>query len=273
MTQQTRKMALGAFLYPTGHHAAAWRHPEAQADAGINFKHYAAVAQAAEAAKFDLLFLADSAGARGKDWSALARFRPITWPISSRSTLLGALAAMTERIGLVATASTTYNEPYHLARKFASHRPYQRRPRRLEPRHLAGRGRGGNFGRDQHSSTAIRYDRAAEFLEVVIGLWDSWEDDAFLRDKASGVFFDWTRCYILDHKGGTSACAGRSTSRARRRDIPSWSRPDRPTPAEPWPPHRPTSCSPPSRRWTARRSSTGTSRRGPWPTAAHRKTS
>ena len=201
MTQQTRKMALGAFLYPTGHHAAAWRHPDAQADAGINFKHYAAVAQAAEAAKFDLLFLADSAGARGKDWSALARFSTHYVAQFEPTTLLGALAAVTERIGLVATASTTYIEPYHLARKFAS----------ID--HISG-GRAGwnlvtsgnedeafNFGYDQHPPHDERYERAAEFMEVVKGLWDSWEDDAFLRDKESGVFFDLDKVYTLDHKG------------------------------------------------------------------------
>ncbi|EWY38596.1 monooxygenase [Skermanella stibiiresistens SB22] len=194
-------MALGAFLYPTGHHAAAWRHPDAQADAGINFKHYAAVAQAAEAAKFDLLFLADSAGARGKDWSALARFSTHYVAQFEPTTLLGALAAVTERIGLVATASTTYIEPYHLARKFAS----------ID--HISG-GRAGwnlvtsgnedeafNFGYDQHPPHDERYERATEFMDVAKGLWDSWEDDAFLRDKETGVFFDLDKVYTLNHRG------------------------------------------------------------------------
>lgn len=196
-----KQMALGAFLYPTGHHAAAWRHPQAQADAGINFKHYAEIARAAEAAKFDLLFLADSAGARGEDWGALARFSTHYVAQFEPLTLLGALAAVTERIGLVATASTTYNEPYTLARKFAS----------ID--HISG-GRAGwnlvtsgnegealNFGRDRHPPHDERYRRATEFLGVVEGLWDSWEDDAFVRDKASGVFFDPEKVYSLDHEG------------------------------------------------------------------------
>src|SRR4029079_10355214 len=117
MTGRQRQLKLGAFLYPTGHHIAAWRHPQAQADAGSNFAHYSELARIAEAAKFDLIFMADGVGTRGTDTEALSRtairyvaqFEPLT--------LLSALAALTERIGFVATASTTYNEPYHIARK------------------------------------------------------------------------------------------------------------------------------------------------------------
>jgi len=115
-----RRLRVGAFLYPSGHHIAAWRHPEAQADAGVNFRHYVLLAQAAEAAKFDLVFLADGVGTRGDNvdflsrtaHSYVAQFEPIT--------LLSALAAVTERIGLVGTASTSFNEPYYIARQFAS---------------------------------------------------------------------------------------------------------------------------------------------------------
>jgi FMN-dependent oxidoreductase (nitrilotriacetate monooxygenase family) len=201
MTKRTGHLRLGAFLYPAGHHIAAWRHPEAQADAGVNFKHYVRLAQAAEAAKFDLLFLADGAGTRGDNvdflsrtaHSYVAQFEPIT--------LLSALAAVTDHVGLVATASTSFNEPYHIARKFAS----------LD--HISG-GRAGwnlvtssneheakNFNRDTHFDHAERYERAIEFAEVVGGLWDSWEDDAFLRDKAQGRFFDPARRHVLNHKG------------------------------------------------------------------------
>jgi N-acetyl-S-(2-succino)cysteine monooxygenase len=201
MPQRTGQLRLGAFLYPSGHHIAAWRHPEAQADAGVNFRHYVKLAQAAEAAKFDLVFLADGAGTRGDNveflsrtaHSYVAQFEPIT--------LLSALAAVTEHVGLVATASTSFNEPYHIARKFAS----------LD--HISG-GRAGwilvtssneheakNFNRDKHFEHAERYERAIEFAEVVGGLWDSWEDDAFLRDKDQGRFFDPERRHVLDHKG------------------------------------------------------------------------
>src|SRR3954471_18888517 len=113
------QMRLGAFFNPTGHHVASWRHPDAQADAGINFRHYVELAQTAERARFDLLFLADNVCVRRAHIEAISRsaqyianFEPIT--------LLSALAAVTSRIGLVATASTSYNEPYHVARKFAS---------------------------------------------------------------------------------------------------------------------------------------------------------
>lgn len=195
------QIRLGAFLYPTGHHIAAWRHPDAQADAGSNFAHYVSLAQAAEAAKFDLVFMADGVGTRGDDIEALSRtaqryvaqFEPIT--------LLSALAAVTGRIGFVATASTSYNEPYHIARKFAS----------LD--HISG-GRAGwnlvtsandhearNFGRDEHFAHDERYERAEEFADVVLGLWDTWEEGALLRDKESGVFFDPLRQHVLNHKG------------------------------------------------------------------------
>src|SRR5260370_42421676 len=133
MTKRTGQLRLGAFLYPAGHHIAAWRHPDAQADAGVNFRHYVRLAQAAEAAKFDLVFLADGVGTRGDNLdflsrtahSYIAQFEPIT--------LLSALAAVTERIGLVGTASTSFNEPYHIARKFASLDPISRGPAGRNP--------------------------------------------------------------------------------------------------------------------------------------------
>ncbi|MDR6392495.1 LLM class flavin-dependent oxidoreductase [Paraburkholderia phenoliruptrix] len=194
-------MHLGAFLYPTGYHVAGWRHPGAQADAGVNFEHYGELACRAEAAHFDLLFLADSLAIRGDDIEALertairyvAQFEPLT--------LISGLAARTRRIGLIASASTTYNEPYHIARKFGS----------LD--HISG-GRAGwnlitsqneyeafNFGMRRHPSHAERYARASEFVDVVQGLWDSWEDDAFLRDKSTGLFFDRTKLHPLRHEG------------------------------------------------------------------------
>jgi FMN-dependent oxidoreductase (nitrilotriacetate monooxygenase family) len=159
------------------------------------------LAQAAEAAKFDLVFLADGSGTRGDNvdflsrtaHSYVAQFEPIT--------LLSALAAVTERIGLVGTASTTFNEPYHIARKFAS----------LD--HISG-GRAGwnlvtssneheakNFNFDEHLAHATRYARATEFADVVSGLWDSWDEDAFVRDKAAGRFFDPSKRHVLNHRG------------------------------------------------------------------------
>jgi FMN-dependent oxidoreductase (nitrilotriacetate monooxygenase family) len=190
-------MKLGAFLMATGHHVAAWRHPDVPANAGLDFKHYKHLAQVAEAAKFDTLFIADSvAAATGDAASSMARsdhFEPLT--------LVSALSAVTERIGLIVTATTSYNEPFHIARKFAS----------LD--HLSG-GRAGwnlvtsdaaaealNFGRDEHIDHAERYSRAREFHQVVTGLWDSWDEDAFLRDKASGAYYRPDGLHVLDHQG------------------------------------------------------------------------
>ncbi|WP_122410932.1 LLM class flavin-dependent oxidoreductase [Pseudomonas viridiflava] len=197
MSTTARQMKLGAFLMATGHHVAAWRHPDVPANAGLDFKHYRHLAQVAEAAKFDALFVADSvAAATGDIASRMARsdhFEPLT--------LLSALSAVTDHIGLIATATTTYNEPYHVARKFAS----------LD--HLSG-GRAGwnlvtsdaaaeaqNFGRSEHVGHAERYNRAREFHQVVTGLWNSWADDAFTRDKASGQYYDPARVQVLNHQG------------------------------------------------------------------------
>ncbi|WP_024695637.1 LLM class flavin-dependent oxidoreductase [Pseudomonas syringae] len=197
MSTTARQMKLGAFLMATGHHVAAWRHPDVPADAGLDIKHYRHLAQVAEAAKFDALFVADSvAAATGDIASRMARsdhFEPLT--------LLSALSAVTDHIGLIATATTTYNEPYHVARKFAS----------LD--HLSG-GRAGwnlvtsdaaaeaqNFGRSEHVGHAERYSRAREFHQVVVGLWNSWADDAFTRDKASGQYYDPAKVQVLNHQG------------------------------------------------------------------------
>jgi FMN-dependent oxidoreductase (nitrilotriacetate monooxygenase family) len=195
-----RMMRLGAFVHETGQHVAAWRHPDAYAESGTVFAQAVEVARTAERGKFDLLFLADSAAvsvhgspqSRGR-MGKTVKFEPIT--------LLSAIAAVTSRLGLVATCSSTYNEPYTLARQFAS----------LDQ--ISG-GRAGwnlvtsnneaeafNHGREQHAAHADRYDRAAEFADVVNGLWDSWDTDAFIRDKASGVNFDPAKMHVLNHRG------------------------------------------------------------------------
>src|SRR5437763_7565142 len=114
-----RMMRLAAYFNPTGHHVASWRHPRAQLDAHVNMRHYIQIAQTAERAKFDMLFLADSVAVREAHMDALSRSVQFVAHLEPL-TLLAALATVTERIGLVATASTTYNEPYHVARKFAS---------------------------------------------------------------------------------------------------------------------------------------------------------
>jgi len=199
MSDSKRQIKLGAFLMETGHHIAAWRHPDTHASGGLDFQHYAQLAQIAERAKFDTIFFADSVSVRDTNLPSLSRtaradhFEPLT--------LLSALSVVTRNIGLIATVSTTFNEPYNLARKFAS----------LD--HLSG-GRSGwnlvtsstesealNFSFDRHPEHGERYERAKEFHDVVAGLWDSWEDDAFVRDKASGVYFDPDKLHVLDHRG------------------------------------------------------------------------
>jgi FMN-dependent oxidoreductase (nitrilotriacetate monooxygenase family) len=200
-------MKLGAFFHPTGNHVAAWLHPEAQIDAGTNFRHYAQIAQTAERGKFDLMFVADAVAVRDGNLSALSRW-PQYMVYFDPLTLLPAIAAVTKHIGVVATATTSYNEPYHIARKFAS----------LD--HISG-GRAGwnvvtssavneaqNFGREQHYEHGERYDRANEFVEVVKGLWDSWEDDAFIRDRSTGRYFDPTKLHALNHKGKNFSVRG-----------------------------------------------------------------
>lgn len=195
----TKQMKLGAFLMAPGHHPASWRHPSARADLGANFPEYVKLAKAAESAKFDLLFLDDTVAVKdtsedvGVRLSRSAFFEPFT--------LLSGLAAVTERIGLVGTVSTTFNEPYNLARKFAS----------LD---LISQGRAGwnvvtsnneeeaaNFSAQRHLAHADRYVRAEEFLDVVLGLWNSFEDDAFLYDRESGIYFQYDKMHILNHNG------------------------------------------------------------------------
>ncbi len=193
---QPRQLSLGAFLMATGHHIAAWRHPDVVPNP-LDFAQYRRAAQIAEAARFDALFVADSVAAPS---DAIASRTPRSVYFEPL-TLLSALAAVTERIGLVSTVTTSYNEPYHVARKFAS----------LD--HISG-GRAGwnlvtsdaaaeafNFGRDAHIPHAERYARAREFHQVVRGLWDSWADDAFVHDQDGGRFYDPARLHVLDHHG------------------------------------------------------------------------
>jgi FMN-dependent oxidoreductase (nitrilotriacetate monooxygenase family) len=199
MNTPTRQMRLGAFLRPPGHHVAAWRHPGAAEDAGVNIQHYVRLAQTAERGLFDLLFMADTVTVFEAEPEVLSLTSYVVWfePFS----LLSALAMVTKHIGLVCTSTTTYDEPFHIARRFAS----------LDQ--ISG-GRSGwnlvtsmqaseakNFSRDVHIRHDERYKRAHEFAQVVLGLWDSWDDDAFVRDKASGVFFHPDKMHVLNHKG------------------------------------------------------------------------
>ncbi len=195
---KTAQMSLGAFLMSSGHHLAAWRHPRAWSGGGLDFQHFRKLATTAERGKFDAIFFADNLALMGSP--ELGQFTT-AGDVFDPLVLLSGLAAVTKRIGLVSTVSTSYNEPYLLARKFAS----------LD--HLSG-GRSGwnlvtsatdlealNFGREKHFEHGDRYQRAEEFIDVVTGLWDSFEDDAFVRDKSSGVFFQPDKLHVLNHHG------------------------------------------------------------------------
>lgn len=200
MNKHPKQLALGLLGMGVGNHVAGWRHPQARADGTHDIDFFIELARTAERARFDMLFFADSLAIRERGGPEsfsrshhIGQLEPLT--------ALAAIAVCTERLGLVATASTTYNEPYHVARKFAS----------LD--HIS-KGRAGwnavtsftqsealNFGLEAHPDHAARYARAREFVDVVRGLWDSWDDGVYVRDKETGVHIDPARLHALNHRG------------------------------------------------------------------------
>lgn len=196
----TRKLHLNAFLMGVGHHEAAWRHPRTEPARLTDVRHYQELARIAERGTLDSVFLADGVALNGNvGHNALGGLEPLT--------LLSALAAVTDHIGLIATVSTTYNEPFHVARKFASldHISGGRAGWNIVT--SAGEAEARNFGvvRPSH---ADRYARATEFLDVVRKLWDSWEDDAILGDRAAGRYADTGKIHPIDHAGEHFAVSG-----------------------------------------------------------------
>lgn len=193
------EMTLGLYLAQAGYHEGAWRDPSVPVNGGVDVDHYAHLAQLAEGAAFHFIFLADAASVIDQDDAAIARvsrndgFEPIT--------LLSALSSRTQQIGLVATATTTYNEPYHLARMLASLDHLSRGRGAWNIVTSANKFEAPNFGKRELLDHDTRYVRAREFVQVVKGLWDSWEDDAFIRDKQSGIFADTTKLHLLNHQG------------------------------------------------------------------------
>jgi FMN-dependent oxidoreductase (nitrilotriacetate monooxygenase family) len=198
--QQQRHLKLGAFFHPTGHHVAAWLDEGSQIDAGTNFEHYIRLTQTAERAKFDLVFLADAIATRDGNVEALSRW-PQYMAYFEPLTLLSALAAVTKNIGLVCTATTSYNEPYHIARKFASldHISHGRAGWNVVTSSNASEA--FNFGRDAHYGHSERYERAGEFVDIVKSLWDSYDDDAFVRDRSTRRYFEPSKLHFLRFKG------------------------------------------------------------------------
>ncbi len=194
-----RQLKLGAFMRPVSIHTGAWRYPGAIPDANFSLPALVRLIQKLEAGKFDAFFMADHLAVLNMPIDALKRSHTVT--SFEPFTLLSALAMVTKNIGLVATGSTTFDEPYHVARRFAS----------LD--HISN-GRAGwnivttsnpdaalNFGLEDHMAHDERYARAREFFDVVTGLWDSFADDAFVRDVESGLYFDPARMHTLAHKG------------------------------------------------------------------------
>lgn len=193
MTSQ-RKLRLGAFFSGTGSNMASWRHPRAVPDGPINLQYYRDLTRRAEEAKLDFVFFGDGLYISEKSHPIfLNRFEPLT--------LLAALAMDTTHIGVAATLSTTYSEPFSVARQFMS----------ID--HISG-GRAGwnivtsplegsalNYSKPEHPAHDLRYEMAHEFLEVTKGLWDSWEDDAFVFDKQAGVFFNPDKMHRTNHQG------------------------------------------------------------------------
>lgn len=196
---EQKTLHLTAFMRPVSLHTGAWRYPGSYPDANFNLTHLKSFIQKLEKAKFDAFFMADHLGLLNMPVEALKRSHTVT--SFEPFTLLSALSVVTDKIGLAATASTTYDEPYHIARRFAS----------LD--HISG-GRAAwnivttgnpesskNFGRDEHMEHGDRYKRAREFYDVVTGLWDSFADDAFVRDQQTGIYFDPEKLHVLNHKG------------------------------------------------------------------------
>lgn len=197
--RRNEEMKLGLFLAQAGYHDGAWRDPSVPANAGVDIDHYTYLAALAEGAAFHFVFLADTPSVIEQDNASIARvgrndgFEPIT--------LLSALSSRTHDIGLVATATTTYHQPYHLARMLASldHLSQGRAAWNIVTSYSKFEAQ--NFGEKELPDHDTRYARAREFVETVKGLWDTWEDDAFVRDKRSGVFADTTKLHLLNHRG------------------------------------------------------------------------
>jgi FMN-dependent oxidoreductase (nitrilotriacetate monooxygenase family) len=201
MSNVKKQMNLNVFIMNAGHHEAAWRHPDTEPHRITDIRYFQKLAQTAEQAKFDSLFLADGlAISKNIKHGAFVGLEPFT--------LLSALAAVTEHIGLIGTVSTTYNEPFHVARKFAS----------LD--HIS-KGRAGwnivtsgseieakNFNKESHLEHSKRYERAREFLQVTTSLWDSWEDEAIVIDRRSGAFADNNKVREINHSGDSFQVRG-----------------------------------------------------------------
>ncbi|MCP3392227.1 LLM class flavin-dependent oxidoreductase [Bradyrhizobium sp. CCGB12] len=204
--RRSGEMTLGLFLVQAGYNEAAWRDPSVPVNGGVDIEHYTNLAALAESAAFHFVFLPDSPSVVEQDLTSLARvsrndgFEPIT--------LLSALSSRTQHVGLVGTATTTYQQPYNLARMFASLDHLSRGRSAWNIVTSGNKFEAPNFGDEQLPDHDTRYIRAREFVKVVKGLWDTWEDDAFVRDKQSGIFADIRKLHRLNHRGNYLSVRG-----------------------------------------------------------------
>jgi FMN-dependent oxidoreductase (nitrilotriacetate monooxygenase family) len=196
-----RQMSLGLSIANIGYHHAAWRHPDVPAAGAMTFAHYRRCAALAEVGKFDFIFLADTASVRSLDKPTFARDRELEQVKHEPLALMAALSAITTKVGLVPTVSSTYTDPYNIARGVGAldHLTQGRAGWNLVTGFCGDEAR--NYGYDKVPAPEARYARAAEFVDVMHGLFDSWDDDAVVRDKATGMFFDRAKMHMLDHRG------------------------------------------------------------------------
>ena len=193
---------LSVFMSPTGGHVGGWRMPQAVTNAGFEIEPWLELARILERGKFDMMFLADGNGVNGVENPDLLSRNPTLRPVVIEPvSLMAAMSMVTSRIGLVATATTTYDEPYSIARRFASldRLSKGRSAWNLVTTSVAEDAL--NFSRDEHVEQKDRFERATEFAEVVRGLWDSWGEDAFIQNKETGRFLDPSKVKLLNHKG------------------------------------------------------------------------
>jgi len=196
-----RQIHLGLTIAGIGYHHAAWRHPDVPAAGAMRFEHYRHCAALAERGKFDFIFLADTASVRSMDKPTFAREREAEQVKHEPLALLAAMSAITSKVGLIPTVSSTYTDPYNIARGVGAldHLSHGRAGWNLVTGFCTDEAR--NYGLDAPPPPADRYARAAEFVDVMTALFDGWDDDAVVRDKASGLFFDRAKMHLLDHRG------------------------------------------------------------------------
>ena len=183
-----------------GHHVAAWRDPDVPKGTTLDIRHFAETARIGERGLFDFIFLADTNAIFFSD--DLDQLRRTSAPLRIEPlTLLSAIAMVTDHIGLICTATTTYLDPFHVARQFASLDQISSGRAGWNLVTSSAPAEAANFSHDAHPDYTYRYERAAEFAKVVLGLWDSWEDDALIEDRDTGEFYDPNKLHRLDHKG------------------------------------------------------------------------